>query len=173
LQTPHFPVSARCATGIRFFRPHDLQVRITGIATSGPRICLWDVTVSRKVVRTSEVVRVSLTRSGDWCNHPVGIIIHSHDELWRWDLSRRERCGLRLPSVRLPARGKHRYGQRRRNRMGDHEMFLSCPLRTRTLVIILRLSKEFAAFWSNGSPQWTVVFHALCRQQNAFVSGKR
>ena len=32
LQTPHFSVSARCATGMRFFRPQPLQVLITGIA---------------------------------------------------------------------------------------------------------------------------------------------
>src|SRR5258708_11163516 len=81
---------------MRFFRPQALQVRITGIAPSPVHVAdvqaatqrgqvtlvhLWDVTVSRKVVRTPEVAPVSLTRGGDCCTYPLGIIIHSHDEL--------------------------------------------------------------------------------------------
>jgi FixJ family two-component response regulator len=67
---------------MRFFRPQALQVRITGIAphavhvphvqTATQRgqvtlVRLWDVTVSRKVVRTPKVVPVSLT----WGNKQI------------------------------------------------------------------------------------------------------
>ena len=71
---------------MRFFRPQAWQVRITAIAPHAVHVAdvqtatqrgqvtlvrLWDVTVSRKVVRTPKVVSVSLTRGGDFCNYPL------------------------------------------------------------------------------------------------------